>query len=68
MLFSIVSFPGRLSSVCIASSITRRETRAILKAIRAGVGWVWDRDSYLDLVYHCIPAIPSCIQVDERDF
>ena len=36
----LVSFPDRLSSVCIASSITR----AILKAIRAGVGWVWDRD------------------------
>ena len=31
----IVSFPDRLSSAYIASSITR----AILKAIRAGVGW-----------------------------
>ena len=31
----LVSFPDRLSSACIASSI---------KVIRAGVGWVWDRD------------------------
>ena len=34
----LVSFPDHLSSACIASSIT------ILKAIRAGVGWVWDQD------------------------
>ena len=32
----LVSLPDRLSSACIASP------RAILKAIRAGVGWVWD--------------------------
>ena len=38
--YNLVSFPDRLSSAHIAFSITR----AILKAIRAGVGWVWDRD------------------------
>ena len=31
----VVLFSDRLSSACTASSI---------KAIRAGVGWVWDRD------------------------
>ena len=39
MVFSIVSFPDRLSSVCMY-----RFHGSILKAIRAGVGWVWDRD------------------------
>ena len=39
---ALVSFPVRLSTACIASSMTRGNTRTILKVIRAGVGWVWD--------------------------
>ena len=36
----LVSFPDLLSSACI------------LKAIRAGVGWVWDRDYLWPYVFH----------------
>ena len=51
----LVSFPDRLSSACIASSIILINT--ILKAIRAGVGWVWDQD------YVCVCVCVICVYV-----